>query len=225
MGSKILIYDTYDLRKYDPWYFHTVVDIGSNVGTVSMLCRFIFPKSIIHAVEPAKETYDKLVAYTSFWGVQCHNIALGNGQKMYMKGSGVSGYTRFFVEEEFKNSPLSPLVVDSYTLSDMFELFKVDTSKPYLLKIDCEGSERFLLDDKKGVDLIREASHFIIELHIGKTESIKKQWNEYMNLFKDTHDIKIMSWYRSETRRHYIYTKIEELPLCGNCNVQLVRKS
>jgi len=50
MAGKIHYYDTYDLRKFlkiSPYCIDGLIDIGANVGSVSIMGRLLFPAARI----------------------------------------------------------------------------------------------------------------------------------------------------------------------------------
>lgn len=220
MGGRIWKWDTYDIRKHDSWSIADVVDIGANVGGFSLMSRILFPIARIYAIEPCVETYNRLKETTEVWGVRCYNFALGNGEKMRFRGNGLSGYNRFFLASEAPN--LNSYAIQSYSLSKICDMFHISERRPYIIKIDCEGGERFVLEDKKASERIRNATKVLMELHYKRTEQ-KNLWENYLSQFKDTHDLLLCSWYRDEFRRHYVYKSFDVFPERG-CQIQLLNK-
>jgi FkbM family methyltransferase len=217
MSGRMWKWDTYDLRKHKDWSIANVLDIGANRGTLSMMCRILFPIATIHAIEPCKETYEECVRRAGCWGVKCYNIALGNGEKLYFHGSGMSGFNKF--KEKPKESSYT---VDTCSFSAMFDRFKIDRDKPYIIKVDCEGGERFMLKDTKSLDCIRGSTQTLLELH-PTWGGTPEEWSAYLEQLKDTHDLLLCRWYRDEVRRYYVYEPCITFPT-GRCQLQLLNK-
>lgn len=220
MGGRIWKWDTYDIRKYKAWDIAQVLDIGANVGGFSMMSRILFPIAKIYAIEPCIETYNRLIATAGCWGVKCFNFALGNGEKLYFRGSGVSGFNKFYRSSEI--SIKERYSVDSYYLSKICEMLRININKPYIIKIDCEGGERFILEDKNADIYIRNANQISLELH--KNVGPREKWLEYFKSFENTHDLLISTWYRDDTRRYYKFDSIDKLPE-NRCDLQLMNKN
>lgn len=222
MGSRIWKWDTYDLRKYPNWGIADVLDVGANIGRMSMMCRILFPLARIFAIEPCMEAFDMLKDISGVWGIQCINMALGNGKEMRFYGSGRSGHNRFFTKAEAPN--ILGYSIKSNQLSNFCELSKLNKKRPYIIKIDCEGSEKFILDDKNAIEYIQDSVSLLIELHFKRCGSMET-WQGFFQQFKDTHDLLECHWYRDNTRRHYAYKKIENIPLSKRCHLQLLNKN
>ena len=52
LKREILHRDYYDLRKFSPGSFDTIIDIGANIGMFSLYARFLQPLARIIAIEP-----------------------------------------------------------------------------------------------------------------------------------------------------------------------------
>jgi len=71
----------------------------------------------------------------------------------------------------------------------MFDDFKIDTSKPYIIKIDCEGGERFILQEgQKALEIIQGSVQTMMELHldVGGTAA---DWNVFFKDVQKTHNV------------------------------------
>jgi len=222
MAGKIHKYDCYDLRKFGPDKIMTFVDIGANVGTTSIMARILFPRARILAFEPAPETFEKLSFFKS-WFIECHQLALGDGTKLSYDKSGHSGLSKFYSEQEKKWWKQDQIMIESKTLPQIFQDHKIDIEKPYIIKMDCEGGERFILNDNNAIELVRKSVQSIFEIHIG-LGGTTEQWQEWFGRFADTHELRLGQWEdKHGPNRRYIYKPVEKFDFDGKSTVELIR--
>lgn len=157
--NEILIKDVYGLRPYPPDYFDAIADVGANVGTFSVYARMHHPKARIVAFEPWSETYDILRLNVSGLKIDTRQVALGNGSALHCWPGKHHGCNTF-METPYHNLP----PVQSMRLTQLLLSENIGPSLTYMVKIDCEGGERFLLDGEAD-DVILGAAHVAIEFH------------------------------------------------------------
>ena len=89
------------------------------------------------------------------------------------------------------------------SLSSIFNNNNISRESRYYVKMDCEGGERFLLDDKESIDIIKGSQGSGIEVHFPPTKNGRKDayerfksfptwefYNKWMSdNFQDTHNI------------------------------------
>ena len=185
MAGNIWSYDTYDLRKYTPGSIDYFLDIGGCVGTTAVLFKALVPQAKVISIEPCKEDFDTMSRVAGFWGVRCHQLALGDGKPMCFEFRRQGGH-RLYTEAEKKWWPENSYMVGSKTLPELFSYFNLQGR--YLIKVDTEGGERFLLDDAGAIDIIRGSVQFNMEYHRGfggKPEC----WREWFRNFIETHNL------------------------------------
>ena len=119
------------------------------------------------------------------WDVECCNIALGNGEPMCFEHRNSGGH-RLYTEEEKQWWPEDICMVESKTLPQLMDMFGIKGR--YIIKIDCEGGERFLLDDPIAIDIIKGCVQFNLEYHRGFGGK-PERWHEWFRNFTDTHDL------------------------------------
>jgi FkbM family methyltransferase len=224
MPGKIHRFDTYDLRKWQPHDVKTFVDIGANVGTVSIMARILFPEARIIAFEPCREVFEKLLFFRP-WGVEVFNYALGDGKPLaFQRHSTHSGMHKFWSKDEPGFEKLMKYAPDTYysrskTLPDIIKSHKVEP--PYILKIDCEGGERFLLKDPECKDIVRNSLQTNMELH-----RMAGSLDEWLAWYRDidTHDLLVGNW--DNDRKVFAYHLVEDKLPVGkwSLEVQLLRK-
>ncbi|MHC4397519.1 MAG: FkbM family methyltransferase [Planctomycetota bacterium] len=186
MSGNIWKWDQYDLRKFSPGSIDYFLDIGACVGTTSLLFKAIDPWARVIAVEPCKEDFEFMSVAAGTWDIKCYNMALGDGKPLCF-GRKKQGAHRFYTDEEKQWWPEKPeYFVDSKTLPQLFEYFKI--TGRYIIKVDCEGGERFLLDDQEAIEIVRGTIQFNIEYHRGFGGE-QERWHEWFRNFKDTHKL------------------------------------
>lgn len=193
MAGKIFRFDPYDIRKYEPYDIKTIVDIGASNGTVSIMARVLQPSSRILAFEPARATFDHFQRNMQNWAVECYRLALGDGSPMYFKPGRFRGENRFTNEGDGE-------AVDSIPLSEIFKNYKVETTTPYIVKIDCEGGEVSLLRDPGAFEILSRSTQFMIELHPGVYDDCKI-WEEWIQKFGRTHNPYLVIWDKVEGKK------------------------
>ena len=183
--TNIWRYDTYALRKFSPRSIDYFLDIGGCQGTTSVLFKSIDPFARVIALEPCREDFELMNVAAGTWDVECYNLALGNGKPMcfeYRK----SGGHRLYTEEEKQWWPEDGYMIESLTLPQMMKRFGIKGR--YIIKVDCEGGERFLLEDPLSIDIIKGCVQFNLEYHRG-FGGPQERWHEWFKNFTGTHDL------------------------------------
>ena len=199
-------------KRFKVGEIHTLIDIGAHSGQVSA-CIFgsIAPDRII-ALEPCKENFDRLLERNKKLGdvFECYNVAYGCGKDLYYKYKKATGMRRFLTEKEKKHwipdeSILPeiqyPYPIESKTLEQIFQDYNIDFDKPYIIKMDCEGCERFLLENEEDLLYVKNAALFTAEFHFfgndfdGTPRAKSTKCDDFFHWvwdnFSDTHDILI----------------------------------
>jgi len=194
MAHRIWQHDSYALRKYGPKTIDYFLDIGACVGTTSLLFKTIDPFAKIRAIEPCFEDYQILHPLGKTWGFKTYNFALGDGEPMCF-GRKNQGTHKFYTKADRKWWPDVPeFFAESKTITEIFEFLHIKGR--YIVKVDCEGGERFILNDPKSIPLIEPAIQFNIELH--RFGGPLEAWAEWFGKFKTTHRL----YKRTTTREH-----------------------
>jgi len=236
MAGKIWRYDCYDLRKFKPLDIECFIDIGANIGTTALQAKVLNPIARVIALEPCKTTFeymDKAMYHWKATGIECHNVALGEGGELFFhnRGGENGGNNRFYSLEEREEKgwgPRDTYQIESKSLNQIFVDYKIDTNQKYIIKMDCEGGERFLLQEEFREDslmYIRNSVQTMMELHMG-LGGTKDQWNAFIGELKDTHELRIGGWRDKKTEyRRYIYDHYDEIPYeRGSFQIELVHK-
>lgn len=200
--GEIIRKDCYGLNNWSNNFFDAIIDIGANVGVFVLYAHMRHPKARIFAYEPCKEAFEMLIEGLNYLeNISYFNEALADGSQLEFCDTTWLPCNVFFKKGENPSlaSCSSSYLVNSKSLSQMFDENKIDLKTKYYIKIDCEGGERFLLPDKTSISVIRGSEGSGIEIHFPhgrKThERFKsfpewKTYNDWINdNFKQTHNI------------------------------------
>jgi FkbM family methyltransferase len=167
MYKSIVEQDCYKLNNYPNNFFDAIVDIGANTGMFVLYAKIRHPFSNIFAYEPCKTTYTNLITNTWFLpNLKYFSQALGDGNPLVFYDTGCSIANLFYKNGEVMpqtESISQSYYVSSCTLTQIFDENKIKGK--YLIKIDCEGGERFMLNDKGCIDIIKKSQALCIEVH------------------------------------------------------------
>jgi len=170
--------DAYRIRKYPENYFHSILDIGANIGVFSTFMRMRHPKAEIVAVEPCIETCRYLRQNLNMLYVPIEEKALGTRTPLYFEKGQRGNHEilgHIFAE---KSTYADTYRVESITLKQLNDKYKV--RRRYALKLNCEGGEKHLIDDKSSHSVLLKADFIGMMVHY-KTErntSYSQYWIE-----------------------------------------------
>lgn len=184
--------DPYRIRGYDRNAFDYVIDIGANVGQVSLMAYILFPDAKLFAYEPCLDSYKVLCAnMKGIPNLLLRNEAIGNGSDLYFKaGRGNSTSDA----NAFKEYNTGGYTIKSVTIDDVFKQNEIDLQKNILICMDCEGGEQYVLKDEYKHILLR-CKQLSVEIHFQCRRKFKDlpKWSHYndwiQNTFKETHTI------------------------------------
>jgi len=120
-----------------------VVDLGANIGYISLIISELLKDGHLYAIEPEPENYDILsynIKINRCKNVSCHNLAISN----------TNGISKFFIGKtsnlggliKSKNTPGKEIEVSTITLTDFFK----GKELPNFIKMDVEGFEVEIFD-------------------------------------------------------------------------------
>lgn len=169
--------DCYRLQSV-PFQPDVILDIGANVGVFCSYARFLFPHAKIVCLEPNPRNWGLLIAHTGHLpGVRHVNKALGNGPlwrvPATLSGPYFGAVERYVSEgspgfpADFLNShPEYQRVAGIETIS-LAELFRMHVRGParVLAKIDCEGGEHSIFDDRASLGVLGMVDYLAMEVH------------------------------------------------------------
>jgi len=180
--------DPYFLKRIPQGLVNNFIDIGSNVGFISMFIRFLHPYSNILSVEPHPVIYNQLNENVKNLKINSLNCALGDGSDFYLFSERKMDLCNLFSSEK-KNSNLT---VKSMTLNNIFKFSNFDLDDVYL-KIDCEGAETILMYNEESENILRKCKFVSMELHNKDKNkgTIEELIEWFQNLLMKTHTIHI----------------------------------
>ena len=190
--------DAYGLRRITDWQPKTVIDIGASVGMFTLASRVLFPGAQIIAVEPAIENFDCLTKQTRLLpGIHRVHAALGHGQ-IYKRPVHAPSHSHNALVGESYLYPgkwlcenCRPATVAAITLP---QLISQCGAENLLIKIDTEGAEDCLVDDKAANRVLRAARYVTMELHF---------WSPIPELHKQAQS-RLVNWVQRFDDTHFV---------------------
>lgn len=173
--------DTYNFDTINFENGDIVIDIGGNIGMISIFLAKKYPFLKIFSFEPVKQNYDNFLMNIKLNNIPdgiitVENVAITSDRRnisLYIPPVNTAAsniFDRYSNVSDFVESN-----IESITLDDIFEKYNIEKCK--LLKIDCEGSEYEILYNTNINNLIK-CSHMRAEFH--GTEDIQKKLYMYL---------------------------------------------
>ncbi|MDJ1484880.1 FkbM family methyltransferase [Cytophagaceae bacterium YF14B1] len=167
--SQVFIYRQYQpvidmmLKEYTKDSQLTIIDAGANVGMSTLYFKSIFPNAKIISIEPESGNFQRLkknIAVNDFADIISIQSALWYREAyLAVIESGDKREWAFSVEETEDKSLLKGYDVAYY-------IKQLNTDKVCLLKIDIEGAERYLFDNREiSAKLLSSCEYLAIEIH------------------------------------------------------------
>jgi len=214
--SEIIQQDAYMLRHWKCDFFDYIIDIGANIGIFVNYAHARHPNAKIFAYEPCKEAIANLIDNCGFIQ-KCifEDKAMGDGSDMNFYGLQME--ISYFVKPDELESP-NNCAVNSISLSNIFKQHNIPLDSNYFIKIDCEGGERFLLNDNDCIEIIKKSCGLSMEIHftpvgvkIREWDSVLRAWDVYNSwIYNNFHKTHRIIYYKSNKRRGngiYILTR------------------
>lgn len=177
--------DAYGLGDFKSNEIDSFLDIGANVGFVSIQARVFYRHAKIYALEPSSYTMEFLKKNIKHLRIQYHQMALGNGETFYLYHPNVS-LKNMFVEEDGEENDEAKEECQSFTINQIFEKFNLPTDSTFV-KIDCEGGEAFLMEQDP--ELLKKCKRIAMETHTRAVDYAMREWTT--EVFSDTHVIDV----------------------------------
>jgi FkbM family methyltransferase len=156
--------DAYGFKNIDFKRGDVVLDIGANIGLVSIYLAKTRPGINIYAYEPIPENYRNLVlnlALNGVTNVQPHNVAIGDKvgkTRMIIGWDNTGGAT-----SNLADMSQAKIEVDTIPLDLIFIYEQIEQCK--VLKIDTEGAEYSIL---YGSTLLDRVEYLVGEFHTNR---------------------------------------------------------
>lgn len=160
---EVFINRDYDIKLVNP---KIIIDIGAHFGIVSIYYANQYPKSLIYAIEPNKDSYQRLVKnikLNSASNIKAKNYAITNksGKKRNLYIAKRSGMSRLYYDQSAIDTKVKQLV-KTKSLADFIKSTRA--KRIDLVKMDCEGSEYEILLNLEPL-IFKKIKAFAIEYH------------------------------------------------------------
>lgn len=149
--------DTYFVRSFQRGSIDAILDIGANMGLFSYMMRFLHPEARIICIEPSSKFFKLLKNPTYIFNIELLKLALGNGNII---GNNENNFTLPVPVNNHNNNG-----IESKTLDRLLEISNISYKNKYMIKIDCEGYEKYLLNHKPSEDTILNSIQTSLEIH------------------------------------------------------------
>lgn len=144
--------DPYGLRLL-PKGVGSVIDIGANIGWFSILARHYYREAVIHCYEPNPGLHDLTRANTSPLGIT-----------LFPEGvMGTSGRASMNAERDSLEGSVAISDSGQIPITSIAEAIARIGGSVDLLKMDCEGGEWSILEDRASLAKVR---HLALEYHL-----------------------------------------------------------
>lgn len=153
---EVLVDDGYKLSRFARRGVRTVLDVGANVGFFAIAVREVIPDAVIHCYEPNPAAIPYLQANAEYGRYAIHAEAIG-----FLPGS-VSLDEQDMVNVRSRIDPQGTVPQASFR-----EALERIGGECDLVKLDCEGAEWDILEDKRAWSHVR---HVAMEYHLWNTD-------------------------------------------------------
>lgn len=161
--EEIFFKDDYRIQSESSNSFETVIDIGANIGTFSLLASRKSRR--VYSFEPFPENYNYLM--NNLKANRVNNvtpinkaISKTNGTEKLYLGDSLGGHSLFDLSKGKQKS--NYVEIETITLADFFNEYKI--SEVDFMKIDCEGAEGYIFDSTSD-DVLKRVHRYAIEFH------------------------------------------------------------
>jgi FkbM family methyltransferase len=142
----------------------TIIDIGANIGYISIASSLMFPKVTIEAFEPSKKTYSILrtnLSENHIRNVRTHNYGISDRESSSLLTYSESNSSGAFVNEHNVTADTAGHVTEHIKLKTLDKEYKnLKITKCDLIKIDVEGHELSVIKGSK--ELIKKFKPMVI---------------------------------------------------------------
>jgi FkbM family methyltransferase len=192
-AKKIIIKDIYKVHWIKDGALDFVFDIGANIGLFSVMMRARHPRARIVAVEPAIDARVYLRLNVQALNIDIVEKAIGDGNPLNMKSRGHILDTIFTPLEQNGG-----YAVESIKLKTLMDMYGCKSSNNYLIKLNCEGGETFLLNDPESIEILKNAYQVSMQAHYRSVKTPFEEWpeeQEYKDKVKSIFTYHKIKWY------------------------------
>jgi FkbM family methyltransferase len=174
--GEVVTEDTYGMRKING-QVDVIIDLGANVGVFTRFAKELFPNAKIIAIEPDPENYEHLIKFTkNVTNVTFINAALGTGDIYKRLGAPNGAHESYVPEGMGYDTEYVKTGTDSIMIDEIVDEF-VEPGQKTIIKIDVEGAENVIWNDRFSMDALAKMDYIMLELHycveIGNHAAIK----------------------------------------------------
>ena len=178
-------FDSIDFKDGD-----VVIDIGGNIGTVSIYLAKKYPFLKIYAFEPVKQNYENFLKNIELNNInkdiiKVFNLAITKDRRDVILTSPFNNSGASNIYNNFRGSgniiSNNDISIKSITFDDIFSNNNI--SKCKLLKIDCEGAEYEILYSAN-IENLKNCEYMRAEFH-GKKSKQKDLYNHCNKFIKN----------------------------------------
>ncbi len=179
-------------NKLDNWLtsqnYKTVIDVGANEGQFALMIRSLLPNASIISFEPIQEVFEKLKQrFSDDKKFIAYNCGLGD----------ISGEISFHLNTYSPSSSIFEMneihkEIFNYTTNDEFTTIKIEKLdsivndeeilQPFLLKIDVQGYEKFVLEG--GSNIASKANTIILEISFKELYKDQPTFDEIYSILR-----------------------------------------
>lgn len=168
---EIFTIDCYRLKRISPAP-SAVIDIGANYGCFTHYAKHLWPNCRVVAIEPHPTNFAvcQELVNGKLDNVHLINAAMATSPPHWLPAAGGEsnpGGQIYMCEcvgyDQSDLSAFTPASCPAIRLCDLKDYLPPDGN--YVVKIDCEGGEQCLFDDKESTQILSDAKYFTAELH------------------------------------------------------------
>jgi FkbM family methyltransferase len=190
-----------------------IIDIGANIGISTTYIKGLFPKAKIIALEPEPYTFECLKKNTRFIrDIFIEQKAYGDGGKCNTNKRD-NGFLGIYTTNNNDGT------VESLTMEDIFIKYELSDDSKYFIKSDCEGSEKYFINNVFCENVILKSQLFFCEIHFksAKTPMFEIEWQTFDSWIRDnfskTHNIDYFVSNKHRGYGHFLLSKFQKIPL------------
>lgn len=181
--EEIVARDFYNLRDLPPNEFDVIIDLGGNIGIFTQYAKTLFPRAKAIAVEADYRVMGRLEKRLSdVPNTEVVLLPIGTGGVVYQHNRDHLNQGATIFGTNVAGEQGCP-ELESVTLAQVVGDLSLENA---LIKIDIEGSERFLFNDPDTVEIISKAKRIVAETHWGPTfTKAGSGWESYDACMRD----------------------------------------
>ena len=155
-----------EARAFDGLGLDYIIDIGAHVGWFTLAFNHIYPSAKIFAYEPSSTAFEALekhvkssVPVRRLKNIKLIKAGLGDGKDHNLElTSELRGVSRITHNQQ------NTEIIKTKTIKQIIEENQIDLNKKIGIKIDCEGSEKYLLNEES-TEIMKQMDYISLELH------------------------------------------------------------